>query len=230
MSFSIKKDIECVCGEIFESEIWSSINIKEDAYLQDTILSGELNVVKCPICCRYIYAETFMLYHDPDKEFLAYVYPKNNSANKDHWIKKMFNEFNQAQTGFEDKDKLKYEPIALFGLDELVDIIKDEIEQADEINVLKTLAKKANISMVRIKQSVARNEGIPFILPRRKVKNKTLRQQMIDGLKSAIEINDNLKHYNKLYKRVLNNPDILSGMTEKYPEASKGKSISKVKC
>ncbi len=63
------------CGAPFQVPIFPIIDVKRQPELKAALLSGQLNTAQCPNCGRLSYIATPMLYHDPDKEFLAVYLP-----------------------------------------------------------------------------------------------------------------------------------------------------------
>ena len=63
------------CGIPFEVPVFSIIDVKRQPELKTALLSGQLNAAKCPHCGRVSYIAGPLLYHDPDKDFLAVYIP-----------------------------------------------------------------------------------------------------------------------------------------------------------
>lgn len=202
MSLTNIEEVKCPCedcGEIFEANLISAINVKQNPELKELLLSGKLNVVKCPTCSTIFYAEKFLLYFDTENELIAFVYSKSYEQNSDHWKNKMIEDFNQAHRELQDQQNTKYSPVLIFGVDSLIDLIKYEQEISDEISILKHSSKNFKIELVKISPSEARKNNIPSILPRiASKKQNNIRTEIISGLETL------LKHFPKLavYRRV----------------------------
>jgi len=63
------------CGVPFQVPVFSIIDVKRQPELKTALLSGQLNAAQCPSCGRVSYIAGPLLYHDPDKEFLAVYIP-----------------------------------------------------------------------------------------------------------------------------------------------------------
>lgn len=195
MSLSKLEEIRCPCGEIFEAELWNAINIEENPDLKDSILAGEVNVVCCPACNQIFYAEHFILYHDPENELLAFVYPASFADKFSYWQENMDRDFQRAMEEFLPEERLIYKPILLFGLDELVEIIRSEDEELDERSILEYIAKEVGFSLINLHPYEARKRKLPRILPKLPVKNGTIRDEVLAGLRLLLQYNFNLTKY-----------------------------------
>lgn len=203
MSFSLDQEVTCAaCGEPFAAALWSSINVREHPALQEEILAGQLNVVDCPRCGRIVYAERFVLYHDPDAELMAFVYPKDYEADADKWRGKTAEDFAVAQASMQEKERLPYRPLTLFGLDALVALIQEEQEKVDQGDILEALAPSLPLEFRRLRRSLARAHGLPAALPLSKDREKNADDRLREGLKVLLEANDRLKVYADLLERL----------------------------
>jgi len=63
------------CGVPFQVPVFSIIDVKRQPELKNALLSGQLNAAQCPSCGRVSYIAGPLLYHDPNKEFLAIYIP-----------------------------------------------------------------------------------------------------------------------------------------------------------
>jgi hypothetical protein len=205
MSLSSQEEIRCPCGEVFEADIWNSINAVEDPELKDAIINGEINIVSCPRCGQIFYAEHFLLYHDSENELLAFVYPSSFVADAEHWQKKMEEDFKKATEEIMPEGIMTYKPILMFGLDSLVELIRDEQELEDESSVLKYFAESYDLSILDIKPYFARANKIPRTLPVSKAKDLDMRAEIIEGIKVLLKHNSLLSHYENFLKVIENN-------------------------
>ncbi|NPV00117.1 MAG: hypothetical protein HPY53_01930 [Brevinematales bacterium] len=63
------------CGHEFSANIWLSVNSSVSPDLKEKLMSGDLNLYKCPKCeCRFE-PDSELVYHDPDKKFLIRYIP-----------------------------------------------------------------------------------------------------------------------------------------------------------
>jgi hypothetical protein len=207
MSISKLEEIRCPCGEVFEAELWSAISGSEDPDLKEALLCGEINIVCCPACSEIFYAEHFIIYHDVKNEILAFVYPFSFSENAEAWIQKMKDDFANAMVDMLPEIKPDYEPIVLFGLDALVEIIRDDDEMNDESKILEYIAEEHGLMVIELIPSAARQSKLPALLPSLASKRGNLRDQVLAGLICLLEHNDRLTHYQELFKKISNDPN-----------------------
>lgn len=205
MSLSSQEEIRCPCGEIFEADIWNSINAVEDPELKDAMINGEINIVSCPKCGQIFYAEHFVLYHDTEKELLAFVYPTSFVSDEEHWRKKMEEDFKKATIEIMPEGMITYKPILFFGLDRLIELIRDEQEQEDEASILEYFAESYGLTILTLRPYFARINKMPHVLPSLKCKGSTQREELIEGIKVLLKHNSLLSHYSALLENIEGN-------------------------
>lgn len=206
MSFAKLEEIRCPCGEVFEAELWNAINAQEDPELKEALQCGEINVVCCPACSQIFYAEHFVLYHDSAKELLAFVYPSSFESQATHCAAKMKEDFQRALGDNDHQHRITYEPILLFGLDVLVELLHAEDELEDETAILDYVAKDLGLDIIRLKPSLARRHGILHLLPRKARHGKGQREEILEGLRKLTAYNSHLTHYQKLLQDIEKDP------------------------
>jgi hypothetical protein len=199
MSFSSEEEVDCSCGETFPARLWNSVNLKEDPDLRSMLLGGSLNVVACPICSGLVYAERFVLIHDPLNELLMFVHPKARSEERQFLESAMARDAAEAQN-VEGGLKIPYPPVLVFGLDEAVDMIRAEEESTVQASVLAAFAPRINLSVVRLSPARARAAGLLRVTPL--YGPGTADERLKAGLKSALCANDRLTVYSDLLKKV----------------------------
>ncbi|MHB9154155.1 MAG: CpXC domain-containing protein [Endomicrobiales bacterium] len=207
MSLRKLEEIRCPCGEAFEAELWSAINAAEDPELKEALECGEINVVCCPSCSEIFYAEHFLLYHDSTIELLAFVYPSSFAEQAAHWKTKMREDFERAREQTAPDQAFDYDPLLIFGLDSLVDLIHAEEEESDEVCILEYIAKDLGLSLLYLRPSLARPQQLPRLLPFVPAKNGDLREEIIEGIKRLLSHNEHLTHYQKLLRTIERNRD-----------------------
>ena len=128
MSILNLEEITCPCGEVFEAELLSAVSVSDNPELKEALIAGEINLVSCPKCGQMFYAERFILYHDSANEFIAFVYPLSFQNQAAQCKEKMQSEFSKAVANFseEEKKKMNYEPFLIFGIEDLVLLLKAE--------------------------------------------------------------------------------------------------------
>jgi hypothetical protein len=202
MSFSAEEDVTCPCGEVFEAALWGSVNATQNPELREEILAGQLNVVKCTMCGRMLYAEKFVLYHDPAAELMAFVYPKEYAGAAERWREKSAADFVAAQEPLAADKKLAYGPLTLFGMDSLVALLEAEREQEVQMEVFRTLAKGLDVEIYHLKPHLAREQGLPAYLPLERQRSRPIRERLQGGLRQLLAANDQLTLYRELSERL----------------------------
>ncbi len=192
--------VTCPCGQVFVAELWSVVNVVTDPGIKDMLLGGELNIVRCPHCGLIFHVEHFLLYHDSSKEIMAFVYPSSFRSKEAYWRKKMHEQYATAQEDLSGEDKLNYEPMLVFGLEQLQDLIKEDEEVEDEIRIVDYECSKKNLKTISLKRSVARKNKIPRLLP---VNEGNLRLgSVIAAVEKIIKSNPYLEHYEDFLKKL----------------------------
>jgi hypothetical protein len=207
MAISNLEEIKCPKGHLFKAELLSAISVVDNPEIKETLIAGEINIASCPYpnCNEIFYAECFILYHDSDNELIAFVYPLSFQEQAAQCKIKMSKEFKLASDSFEEKQKLKYEPIMLFGIEDLVFLLRMEQDIEDEESILKYIAAKLSLDIIKISPSRARKLGIPKILPVPKGKKSMEAKFLISGLQTLIKYNPNLLHYVELLEKISKN-------------------------
>ena len=195
MSMQKPEKVICPCGREFEAELWNAINISEDPDLKELVIAGEVNVVCCPECGTLFYAEHFLLYQDSDTEILAFVYPSEFEKDASHWHKKMITDFNKAMAALEADARIRYQPLLLFGLNALVDLIRNDEDENDEAAVLSHVCGEAGVHLLHLHPSITRAQQLVKILPYVPNPGASLRDQVLAGLEKLIAYNPHLVRY-----------------------------------
>jgi hypothetical protein len=211
MSISYQEKVKCSCGETFETDLFQSISVQENPELKELLLAGEINVVKCSSCFQMLYAERFVLYHDTAEELIAFVYPRDMEAQADDIKSQMQRSFADLQAALPEKQKIAYQPVLVFGLDELCALIHLEEDRTDEADIVSVLCGEMGLLKKKLSKDAARRLGIPTVLPLSgeaapKEDAAGFRARLIQGLKVILHSNDRLQHYKKLLEQVESNP------------------------
>lgn len=205
MSILSNCEITCSCKETFEAELWKAINVFDDPDLKDVILSGRFNTVECPHCKKVFYHEQFFMYQDLQNELIAYVYPKNDQQNATMLRRKMLSDFKSLSQSIEGFEKIDFEPTIFFGIEDLIETIKNEDYLKDEIDILSFVAKHLNLNLIRIKPSKARNLCIPNTIPTIQKTTNDIKKDIVYGLEQLLEYNSNLIEYKNFLTRIKQN-------------------------
>ncbi|MDR2191694.1 MAG: CpXC domain-containing protein [Endomicrobium sp.] len=212
MSISTLEEISCLCGEVFEVELLSAISVGDNPELKEALISGEINLAICPKCGQMFYAECFILYHDSKSELIAFVYPLSFQTQAAQCREKMYAEFSKAIANFEEseKKKINYEPLLIFGMEDLVLLLKAEQELEDEEMILARLAPALSLSVLKFAPALARKFSIPKVLPALKnAQGEADASSICEALKIVLKHNPNLTNYSKLYEKLSNNKNAL---------------------
>jgi len=135
-------DIECTnCGETFRAGTWTAVHAGEDPELKDLLLGGELNMVMCTHCSHVTHQEGFLLYQEPELELVAYVHPLEQEEQADELKKMMLKGYHDAQATLEPSLRRPYEPVLLFGLSSLAELIRERDKHKLEQDVERARSK-----------------------------------------------------------------------------------------
>ena len=205
MSMQKLEKIICPCGREFEAELWNAINVTEDTDLKDLAIAGEVNVVCCPECGTIFYAEHFLLYQDNDNEILAFVYPREFEKEAGHWHKKMEIDFKHAMSALETDKRLKYKPLLIFGMDFLVELIRNDEDENDEVSILNYVHKEIGVRLIQLHPSLTRELQLVKLLPYVPAAGAPLREQVLAGLEKLIAYNPHLVKYRENFGQIKSN-------------------------
>jgi hypothetical protein len=212
MTISNIEKIKCPQGHLFEASLLSAISVADNPELKEALIAGEINLVSCPVCGEMFFAECFILYHDSENELIAFVYPLSFQEQAAQCKAKMKKEFDLALANFEERRKINYEPILLFGIEDLVLLLRSEQNIEDEEAILKYIAPKLSLKIVKISPHLSRRLGIPKLLPMPKGLKELDVKVLTESLQTLIKYNPNLLHYaellEKISKRRINISDI----------------------
>jgi hypothetical protein len=203
MSHISEREVICpACKQPIVAELWSSVNVKEDPELKDLLLGGELNIVECSACREKFHVDTFLLYHDPDNEILAFVFPLDSDLPADELAEKTTADFELSQATLPENEQLKYSPVHIKGLDELVRFVEADDESALQSEVLEAIAKEHDMSLTRLGPWKARQQSLPRLLPVENGEGRSAREAVLAGLKKLKTLNDRLTVYNDVLDRL----------------------------
>lgn len=203
MSFLLEEEKECpACKYPNKVDVWSIVNVKEDPELKDLLLGGELNMTECASCKHIFYAEHFIIYHESDRELMAFVYPLASAQDAQKWIDKTAIDFTVFQASTEAGSALNYKPVTLFGLEDLVQLVQKEEEMNVQSEIVKTLADQGNFSTKTLRAGKARELGLPLVLPL--AGEGEPRDRVKKGVEEVLKINDRLFVYRDLLAQLEN--------------------------
>jgi hypothetical protein len=127
--------ITCGCGHAFGAWIWQSANVAAAPELRETILRGEMNVVKCPSCGARFHVEIPFLYNDVKRAEWIWVYPAAHGENPEAaraQVEEMWERISaEMPSGIKRAIETNYKTMLLFGMDALVAYLKSEDASRD---------------------------------------------------------------------------------------------------
>jgi hypothetical protein len=213
MSIYNLEEVKCRCGEIFEAELVSAISASDDPELKEYLLDGSVNLVKCPNCSDIFYVERFILYSDTVNELIAFVYPLDCQNEAATYKKKMDEDFSKAKASFGDEFAGDYEPILIFGIKDLIEMLKARQDVQDEEMILGYIHKSLNIDIFKIRPSIARKFNTLSIMPIEKGVKKDP-SAIISALQVLTSYNPNLISYVNLLEKLSKNQTLAQVLLE----------------
>jgi hypothetical protein len=159
-------------------------------------------MAECSACKNIFYAEHFLIYHEPERELMAFVYPLSYKTEADRWREKTLDDFNLSQATLEEADQLKYKPISLFGLDELVALVEKEEEYDVQGEIAALLSGQNGFPTKKLTPALARELNVPPVLPVDGDASLPERDRVIKGIETLLAHNENLFVYTDLLKRL----------------------------
>ena len=124
----------------------------------------------------------------------------------------MQREFSKAVANVkeDEKKKINYEPFLIFGIEDLVLLLKAEQELEDEEMILTHLAPKISVNILNFSPSLARKYSIPKVLPVFKhAQGEPDAASITEALKILLSYNPNLANYSKLFEKLSKNKNVL---------------------
>jgi hypothetical protein len=204
-SMSVFNEIDLTCGECgeeFRGTIWTAVHAKEDPELKELLLGGELNLVMCPECGQVAYHDHFVLYQDPAAELIAYIYPLSQQSQADTLRAMMLSGFKDTRQTFEGKKRIDYEPVLLFGLAALIEMMEIEAARAAQSQIAQIICQEKGIDFTLLRPSEARQLGIMRAIPKEGKNRLPSREGILKGLEKILKINPALDLYAQLCKTI----------------------------
>lgn len=190
---SIKATVETRCPggcEPIEADVWSFVRGDKDENLRDRLLVGELNLTLCDECGKHFTPEAPLVYLDPTKELLAFVFPTSYEKEAERWRTKMAEDFKALREAYGDEMAVEIEPLQLFGLDALTTILREDDTVEDEVEVAEYYCGTLSLSVARVSRGFSRSRRLPRILPYAGASFS--RDAAVRGVRALLEANDRL--------------------------------------
>ena len=204
MSFQGAVQARCPKGCEVEVDIWSFVRGDKDAHLRNALLAGELDLVLCPECGQLFRPESPLVYCDPPAELLVFAFPESYAEEEERWRKKMSEDLGVMRQAMGADLPIATEPILLFGLEPLRELLKSEDSLEDEVDVAREFCKGLGLKMRPVLRSHARALGLPRLLPcRPEERDAPMTQKAaLDALDALLAADDALESYAKWRKEI----------------------------
>ena len=158
--------VECPhCGEAFDADFWTVVRGDRDHDVKELILSGEFNLLICTKCEEMFLHEEPFLYMDPMRAILAFVMPETYLAEKDKWIAKLKADYEPLKDALSSEESVGAEPVYLFGLAQLTDLLANDVNREEETEVMEFMAREDGLNLIPVKPAAAREFDLPFTIP-----------------------------------------------------------------
>lgn len=162
---SIKNEERVTCPngcEPFEIEYWSFIDASKNNDLKEMLLGGELNLFRCPSCQTFFHHDANIVYFDAPAELLVFVFSEKEKEKEKELVAKMQEDYQTLKNSVFKELHIDYQPIYVFGLEGLKEVLAAEEALHFESEVVAAAAASAGLKLVRLKPSYAREKGFPL--------------------------------------------------------------------
>jgi uncharacterized Zn-finger protein len=198
------------CSNEFEAKFWSVVRGDIDINIKEIIINGEFNLLMCPQCQKIFSLEENFIYLDPSAKILAFVMPGYYKERKE-LVEKLKDDYNLIKEHLISEGKLNFKPYYLFGIDELIDILKNDMDIQEETDVIYFVCEQKKLNVKKIDKIRAREKGLPFIMPYSKGLS---RADIIKTLKEIIKENKKLKRLQNLINELEKNGEDIDFLDE----------------
>ncbi len=114
--------------------------------------------------------------------------------------------FEEAQATLPDKERLHYDPILLFGLKDLIELLQREVGLAAQSQVAQAICKEHQLPTTLLRPSQARALQSPRVLPYSGKNPQPTRDDVVAGIEALLQLDPVLDEYQKLKQNLKNNP------------------------
>lgn len=152
------------CSNEFEAKFWSVVRGDIDTDLKELILNGEFNLLMCPHCQKIFKYEENFIYLDPSAEILAFVMPDYYEMRED-LVEKLKEDYLSIKDHLSAEKKLNFEPYYLFGVEQLVKLLKTDTDIQEETDVIEFICFEKKLKTKKINKIKAREKDLPFLIP-----------------------------------------------------------------
>jgi hypothetical protein len=135
MSTGGEMEVACACGHRFKAWLWQSANVTTNPELRESILDGEMNMVRCPSCGSKFHVEVPFLYHDMSGQEWIWVYPlshEKDSGSIHARVGEMWDRLTQSMpSDVRENLERQYRVSVMFGMDALVNHLQPSGDSAE---------------------------------------------------------------------------------------------------
>lgn len=119
------------CGNFVQARIDQVIDVGADPSGKARLLSGSLNMIRCPVCGFQGQLPSPIVYHDPDKELLLTFVPVGAGLSKDEQERRLGTLINRVVDGLPSEQRKAYllQPKAAFTMQGLI----EQVLEADGV-------------------------------------------------------------------------------------------------
>ncbi|MBO5911703.1 MAG: hypothetical protein J6Q05_05965 [Elusimicrobiaceae bacterium] len=151
--------------EPFDVTYWSLVRADQDPDLKESILGGELNLVRCPECGTYFHHDGEIIYFDAPAELLVFVFSPKDKPREHELKDKIEHDYQIIKNSLLKDAHLNYPPLCVFGLEELQHLLHHEEEWTAESEVVAAASATQGFEVARLKPSYARANHFPLYVP-----------------------------------------------------------------
>ncbi len=201
---TIKTSCPKGCEEA-EYEVWSFVRGDSDAAQREALLAGELNLLLCQECGKMFAPAVSVVYLDPEREFLLFIFPESFEPESERWEKKMHEDYKRMNGALGTKDMAGLEPELCFGSERAQGLLQAEEKLDAEAEIAEHLAKELKLSIYPVRCAYARKRSLPRVIPYKGKKKKGFsRADAAAGVKSLLSANDRLSGFRRWLKVLKN--------------------------
>ena len=109
----------------------------------------------------------------------------------------MHQDYVQMKSAFSDNEMLGVEPMLVFGLEPLREILVKDDALTDEVAIAALLAKDLGLTMAPVSRVYSREKNLPWLLPYKssKKEHQVTLKGAIEGVQILLKANDRLAAY-----------------------------------
>ncbi len=162
-SIKLQETLNCPNGcDSFEADRWTFVNVTHNPELKDAVLGGELNLYCCPQCSTFFHGDSDLIYLDEQSSLLVFVFSDKNRQDQGELLEKMRRDYATFKDTLFKQLKLDSEPMYVFGLEELKEVIDKEQQRTDESEAIAAAAAAQGLKVAQLKPEWARKCNFPL--------------------------------------------------------------------